>query len=49
MADYQTMYRTLFNAITESIALLQDAQKTTEDIFISSARVDEDSSSKNNI
>ena len=48
MADYQVMYETLFNAITESIAQLQNAQKAAEDIYISSTQTNDVNSTKNN-
>jgi hypothetical protein len=35
MADYQKMYTKLFRAVTKSITLLQEAQRETEEIFIS--------------
>lgn len=34
MADYQEMYLTLFNAITDAIHVLQQAQQTTEEMYI---------------
>lgn len=34
MADYQKMYSTLFNAITDAIHVLQQAQQTTEEMYI---------------
>ena len=36
MPDYQKMYTTLFNAMTDAIALLQNAQHETEEVYISS-------------
>lgn len=36
MADYQKMYRKLFQATTKAIELLQQAQQETEEIYISS-------------
>lgn len=36
MADYQKMYRKLFQATTRAIELLQQAQQETEEIYISS-------------
>lgn len=36
MPDYDAMYKMLFNAMTEAISILQDAQKTTEEMYISS-------------
>lgn len=35
MADYQKMYTTLFNAMTDAISTLQEAQKKTEEMYIS--------------
>ena len=35
LTDYQKMYTTLFNAVTEAIKLLQWAQSEAEDIYIS--------------
>jgi hypothetical protein len=35
MADYKNMYQRLFNAVTDSINILQKAQLDTEDTFIS--------------
>jgi len=34
MPDYQKMYTTLFNAVTDSIRLLQDAQMKVEELYI---------------
>ena len=34
MPDYQKMYTTLFNAVTDSIRLLQDAQREVEELYI---------------
>ena len=34
MADYKKMYHILFNAITQSIDILQKAQIETEELFI---------------
>lgn len=36
MPDYQRMYTTLFNAVTDAIRELQKSQQTTEEIYISS-------------
>ena len=33
MPDYQKMYITLFNAMTDSIRLLQDAQREAEELY----------------
>jgi len=35
MPDYQKMYATLFNAITDAIEILQAAQQATEELYIS--------------
>ena len=35
MADYQKMYTEMFNATTDAIEILQKAQQTTEEIYIS--------------
>lgn len=37
MADYKTMYYELFSAVTKAIALLQETQRKTEEMFISSS------------
>jgi len=34
MPDYKKMYTTLFNAMTDSIRLMQDAQREAEEIYI---------------
>jgi len=34
MADYRNMYVKLFNAVTDGIKLLQEAQAETEEMFI---------------
>ncbi|MEL7610555.1 MAG: hypothetical protein AAGU74_13770 [Bacillota bacterium] len=34
MADYKLMYQLLFNAVTDAIQLLSEAQQQTEDIYI---------------
>ena len=36
MEDYKEMYNVLFNAITDCISILQEAQKKTEEMYISS-------------
>lgn len=36
MPDYDAMYKTLFNAMTQAISILQEAQKATEEMYISS-------------
>jgi hypothetical protein len=35
MADYQKMYKTLFNAVTDAVNILQKAQQTAEELYIS--------------
>jgi len=34
MADYQKMYLTLFNATTDAIRILQEAQQNAEEMYI---------------
>ena len=34
MADYEKMYSTLFNAITDTIIILQKAQQDTEEMYM---------------
>jgi len=46
MADYQHMYETLFNAVTETITQLQNAQKVAEDIYVSFVQTNDDNSTK---
>jgi len=46
MADYQHMYETLFNAVTETITQLQNAQKVAEDIYVSFVQTNGDNSTK---
>lgn len=36
MPDYEKMYHNLFNAMTNAITLLQEAQKDTEEVYINS-------------
>ncbi len=36
MADYAEMYKTLFQAMTQVIGILQEAQRATEETYISS-------------
>lgn len=36
MADYQEMYRKLFQATTKAIDILQKAQQETEELYITS-------------
>jgi len=40
MADYQKMYSTLFNEITDVIEKLKQAQQKTEDIYIEEGEKD---------
>ncbi|MDD4511347.1 MAG: hypothetical protein PHY23_10645 [Oscillospiraceae bacterium] len=40
MPDYQTMYRRLFNAQSDAIALLQQAQRDTEEMYMSAPEPD---------
>ena len=35
MEKYEEMYYILFNAITDAVKILQDAQKKVEEIYIS--------------
>lgn len=35
MADYAEMYKVLFRAVTKAIDVLQKAQQTTEEMYIS--------------
>lgn len=37
MADYEKMYKKLFNSVTDVIEALQQAQNETEDIYIDSS------------
>ncbi len=36
MADYSKMYATLFNAVTDAITILQNAQLKTEEQYVES-------------
>ncbi len=36
MADYSKMYDTLFNAVTDAITILQNAQLKTEEQYVES-------------
>ncbi len=40
MPDYKEMYLTLFRSITQAIALLQEAQRQTEEMYISAEAPD---------
>lgn len=37
MPDYAKMYRRLFNSQTDAITLLQQAQRDTEEMYVSSS------------
>ncbi|MDL2272953.1 hypothetical protein LJC34_00115 [Oscillospiraceae bacterium OttesenSCG-928-G22] len=37
MADYAAMYKKLFNSQTDAIRILQEAQKATEEMYMSAA------------
>ena len=37
MPDYEKMYYTLFNAITDAVNILSEAQQKTEEIYITSS------------
>ena len=39
MADYPEMYRLLFRSVTQAITILQEAQQSTEDMFVSAEPV----------
>lgn len=39
MVDYKEMYHNLFMAVTNAVAILQEAQQITEDIYV---RTDDD-------
>ena len=41
MPDYKTMYAKLFNAITDAVEILQEAQKATEEMYIESGEKEE--------
>lgn len=40
MPDYVAMYKKLFNSQTDAIAILQQAQRDTEEMYISSPEPD---------
>ncbi len=40
MPDYAAMYKKLFNSQTDAIALLQEAQQETEEMYMSSPEPD---------
>ena len=41
MPDYERMYGKLFNAITDAVEILQQAQRETEEIYIETIEKDE--------
>lgn len=41
MPDYKTMYYKLFNAVTDAVEILQQAQLEAEEIYINSSEKDE--------
>ena len=46
MPDYKNMYKNLFNAVTEAIEILQQAQIDAEEMYIDSSEIDETKLSK---
>lgn len=40
MDNYKEMYLILFNAITDAIKILEEAQKKTEEIYINAQKTD---------
>ena len=40
MSDYKLMYLSLFNKVTDAIALLQEAQRAMEEICMSAKSLD---------
>lgn len=42
MNNYKKMYYILFNAITEAIKILQEAQKKTEEIYMNEQKSEVD-------
>ena len=46
MPDYKRMYKKLFNAVTEAIEILQEAQVDTEELYIESSEIDDTKLSK---
>lgn len=40
MPDYASMYRKIFNAVSDAIAALQQAQRDTEEMYVSSPEPD---------
>ncbi len=41
MPDYETMYKKLFNSVTDAIEMLQEAQKKAEEKYIESSEPEE--------
>lgn len=41
MPDYKTMYYKLFNAVTDSIEILKQAQLEAEELYITSSEKDD--------
>ena len=41
MPDYEAMYKQLFNTATKAIELLQEAQRETEEMYISDTGVED--------
>lgn len=42
MPDYKSMYYNLFNSVTEAVKILSDAQKRSEEIYITSSEIDDE-------
>jgi hypothetical protein len=40
LADYAAMYKRLFNSATDAIAILQQAQQDTEEMYVASPEPD---------
>lgn len=40
MTDYAAMYKRLFNSTTDAIAILQQAQQDTEEMYVTSPEPD---------
>ena len=40
MPDYKTMYYTLFRSISQAVSVLEEAQKETEEMFLSAPEPD---------
>ncbi len=41
MPDYETMYKKLFNSVTDAIEMLQEAQKKAEEKYVESSEHEE--------